>query len=196
MHPDLIAAIFAHLDRELWIVTARAGERRSGLIATFVSQASIAPEMPRVVIGLGHRHFTTGLIKASGAFALHLIGDDQLDWVWRFGLQHGDAVDKLAGLNVTPSASGSPVLVDAQCSLECRVEDAFDIGDRALILAEVVHGRIHRAGTPLTMKRLLELAPAEQLRALKDDLLRDATGDADAITAWRSSRQGPCSAAK
>ena len=46
------AALFGRTDRELWLVTASAGGGRGGLIATFVSQASIGPDLPRVVVGL------------------------------------------------------------------------------------------------------------------------------------------------
>ena len=51
--------------------TAGAGADRGGLIATFVSQASIVPDLPRVLVGLGKRHHTRGLVEASGAFGLH-----------------------------------------------------------------------------------------------------------------------------
>ena len=82
---DLTAAstLFASLDRELWLVTARDGPRRGGLIATFVSQVTIVPDMPRMLVGLARQHYTWELVEASGAFALHLIGEPQLDWVWR-----------------------------------------------------------------------------------------------------------------
>ena len=65
---DLTAAstLFAWLGRELWLVTAQAGGRRGGLIATFVNQASIVPEMPRVLVGLARQHHTWELVEASG----------------------------------------------------------------------------------------------------------------------------------
>src|SRR5437660_1430678 len=89
VNSEAAAALFRKLDRELWLVTASAGGRRGGLIATFVSQASIVPELPRTILGLAKQHHTWGLIEASGVFALHLMGEEQLDWVWRFGLQSG-----------------------------------------------------------------------------------------------------------
>src|SRR5215831_15768169 len=103
--PAAIANVFAQLDRELWLLTAAAGDRRGGLIATFVSQASIVPEMPRVLVGLARQHHTWGLVEAAGAFALHLLAEDQLDRVWRFGLESGRDGDKLAGLPVRVGAT-------------------------------------------------------------------------------------------
>src|SRR5438045_1414450 len=99
MDPGAIAGLFAALDREVWLVTAAAGGRRGGLIATFVNQASIVPDLPRVVIGLARQHHTWELVEASGAFALHLLGEEHLDLVWRFGLPSGRIVDKLADLS-------------------------------------------------------------------------------------------------
>src|SRR5438132_18510 len=107
---DVTAAstLFAWLDRELWLVTAQAGPRRGGLIATFVCQASIVPDLPRMLLGVAKTHHTWELIEASEAFALHLLGEDQLDLVWRFGLDSGRGHDKLAGLECRKGATGSP----------------------------------------------------------------------------------------
>src|SRR5580693_5111141 len=63
------------LDRELWVVTAADGDQKGGLIATFVSLASIAPALPRVLVGISRRHRTWELIESSGAFVLHLLGE-------------------------------------------------------------------------------------------------------------------------
>ena len=78
--------------------------------------------MPRVLIGLARQHYTWELVEASGAFALHLMGEEHLEWVWRFGLQSGRDQDKYAGLVFHTAASGSPLLRDALGWLDCRVE--------------------------------------------------------------------------
>ncbi len=41
------AALIAWLDPAVWLVTAAANGRRSGLIATFVNPASIVADLPR-----------------------------------------------------------------------------------------------------------------------------------------------------
>jgi flavin reductase (DIM6/NTAB) family NADH-FMN oxidoreductase RutF len=182
---DVSATLFAQLDRELWLLTAAAGGGRGGLIATFVSQASLVPELPRVLVGLAKQHHTWGLVEASAAFALHLLDEQHMEWVWRFGLRSGRDGDKLHGLAVQTGVSGSPVLAEAPGWLDCRVEARLDTGDRTVYLAEVVASRLDRPGRPLTVKRLLELAPAERLRELKEQVARDSAVDAAAIRAWR-----------
>src|SRR5687768_4588975 len=145
-------ALFAQTDRELWLVTARAGSRRGGLIATFVCQASLPPELPRVLIAIARQHYTWQLIEESGAFALHLIGEQHLDYVWRFGLASGRDIEKLAGLTVLEGATGSPLLQDSLGWIDCRVEARFDTGDRTAYLAEIVQARLLDEARPLSLR--------------------------------------------
>jgi flavin reductase (DIM6/NTAB) family NADH-FMN oxidoreductase RutF len=184
---DAASALFHCLDRELWVVTAQAGERRGGLIATFVCQASIVPEIPRVIVGIARQHHTWGLIETSGAFALHLMSEEQLDWVWRFGLQSGHDVDKLDGLATCAGASGSPILTFAPGWLDCRVEARLDTGDRTVYLAEVLDARAPGTGELLTVSRLRQVLPDEWRSVLMEQLRQDAAIDAAAIAAWRFS---------
>jgi flavin reductase (DIM6/NTAB) family NADH-FMN oxidoreductase RutF len=192
MDTAVSAALFAQLDRELWLLTAAAGGRRGGLIATFVSQASLVPELPRVLVGVAQQHHTWGLVEASSAFALHLLGEEHLDWVWRFGLQSGRDIDKLEGYHVLTAVTGSPLLAEAPGWLDCRVEARLDTGDRTVYLAEVVAARQNRPGPPLTVKRLLQLAPPDRLRELREQIARDSAIDAAAIRAWRRERGVEC----
>ncbi len=150
--PD-INDILRLIDREIWLVSAEHEDRRGGLIATFVSQASIVPELPRMLVGIAKQHHTCGLIEASRAFTLHLLDESHLDWVWRFGLQSGHAVEKFTGL---------PEL-DAVAWLACRVETSLDTGDRTLYLA----GSAGR--------------PAPEDNAAADDAPPLATGAAGAV---------------
>jgi flavin reductase (DIM6/NTAB) family NADH-FMN oxidoreductase RutF len=108
-----VGKVYAQLDPPLWLVTAADGGRRGGLIATTVAQASIVKEMPRQLITVDKRHNTHTLIEGSGAFAMHLIDERQLDLVWRFGLQSCRDVDKFAGLTFRTGTTGSPLIAEA-----------------------------------------------------------------------------------
>jgi flavin reductase (DIM6/NTAB) family NADH-FMN oxidoreductase RutF len=180
------SALLGQLDPALWLVTARAGPRRGGLVATFVSQASIVPAASRMLVGVARQHFTWDLIDASRAFALHLLGEDNLDWVWRFGLQSGREVDKFDGLAWTAGATASPLLAGSLGWLDCKVEDRLNTGDRTIFLGEVVDARLSRTAPVLTATRMLERASADQRRQLKDLMTRDSAVDAEGIRAWRS----------
>jgi flavin reductase (DIM6/NTAB) family NADH-FMN oxidoreductase RutF len=178
--------VFRILDRELWLLTVSSGPRRGGLIATFVSQASLVPELPRILIGLANQHHSRALVEEAGGFALHLLGDEHLDWVWRFGLQSGRDADKLAGLSSRIGTSGQPILTDALAWLECRVESRMATGDRTVYLAEVLDGALSRPGPFLTLHRMLDLAPGDRRDQLRLQMSRDIAIDAAAIRSWRS----------
>jgi flavin reductase (DIM6/NTAB) family NADH-FMN oxidoreductase RutF len=184
---NLIAAstLFGRTDRELWLVTAQAGSRRGGLIATFVSQASIVPAFPRVMVGLAKHHHTWEIVEAGGAFALHLLGERHVEWVWRFGLSAGRDGDKFVGLEVRQGVTNSPLLEDTLGWLDCKVEATLDTGDRTVYLAEVIDAQVMGDEPPLTLKRLLQLASEDKREQLKRLMQRDAAVDAVAIRTWR-----------
>ena len=185
MDSTAAATLIACLDRELWLVTAEAGDHRSGLIATFVHSASIVPDAPRMVVGLAKQHRTCEIIESSGAFALHLLGAQNLDWVWRFGLASGRDGDKFVGLEVLTGETSSPLLAAAVGWLDCRVESRLDIGDRIVYLGAVVQGNVTQFGPPLTLKQMLQQAPFDKLQELKRRLHDDSLIDAEAIRLWR-----------
>lgn len=182
---DTCTEIFKDLDRELWLVTAQAGDRRSGLIAVHASRVSLAPSLTRMTIALSQCHFTRELIEESNAFCMHLIEEWHLDWVWRFGLPSGRNVDKFSGLGTSKATNGAPILSDAISWLECRVEARLDIGDRTIYVAEVVDAKTNRPAKPLTFRRLLQIAPTDKLRELKANTERQIELDRTAILDWR-----------
>lgn len=184
------AELFRQLDRELWLVTAQTPRARGGLIATFVNQASLVADSPRVLVGLAKQHHTWALVEASHAFALHLLGEEHLEWVWRFGLQSGRSVDKLFGLEATDGPTGAPRLARVLGWLDCRVEARLDTGDRTVYLAEVVASWRGDPIVPLTAKRMLELAPVEKRKELQEQVAHDSAIDAAAIEAWRRAQRG------
>jgi flavin reductase (DIM6/NTAB) family NADH-FMN oxidoreductase RutF len=189
LDPKNLKPLFDHIDREVWIVTAAHGGQRGGLVATFVNPASIVPDMPRVLVGIAKTHETYALIEGSAAFALHLVDESQLDLVWRFGLQSSRDVDKFANLNIETAATGSPLLCNALAWLDCRVEGRMDIGDRMVYLAQVVDANLLRDQSPLSLRRLIEIAPSDKLSTLRTQMAADAARDAEAITRWRQARQ-------
>jgi flavin reductase (DIM6/NTAB) family NADH-FMN oxidoreductase RutF len=190
MSADGPSAVFARLDPPVWVVTADDGNRRGGLIATFVGRASIVADLPRVMLGIARQHHTWGLIEAAGVFALHLLDAQDLAWCLRFGLGSGRDVDKLAGLMVRPGPLGVPILAEASSWLACRVEERLDAGDRTLYLAEVVDGIVVRDGPPLTATALRAAASDEQRAWLDRAYQEDTALDRAAILQWRAVRGG------
>jgi flavin reductase (DIM6/NTAB) family NADH-FMN oxidoreductase RutF len=187
---DPVSEVFHLYDPPLWLVTARHGDRRGGLIATLAVRASIVPELPRVVVGIAKHHHTWDLIEGAGAFAMHLLQADDLAAVWRFGLATGHGTDKLAGLPDRRTPDGNPLYPKALAWLDCRVEERMDTGDRTLYLAEIRGGAILARGAALGVGTLLREAPADRLAELDRLYSADQALDSAAIRAWRRARSG------
>jgi flavin reductase (DIM6/NTAB) family NADH-FMN oxidoreductase RutF len=182
-----IAQILDQVDRAVWVVTASAeGKGRSGLLATWVMPSSLDRSMPMVSVSLGRQNLTAELVDASGAFVLHLLRPDQAALALDFGLRSGRDVDKFAGLQVTASATGAPILVDCLAALDCRLLKKIDIADRLCIWAEVVAGKAFHPGGPLFEHALLAAATPEQRAAMQSQLQRDAQRQR---SAWRNLRR-------
>lgn len=135
---EKIDSVLRLVDRELWIVTAAAGGRRGGLVATWVAAASIDPQRPVLLAGLAPNHFTSELVQASGAFGVHLLRPDQVELAWSFARDSGRARDKLAGLETISATTGAPILADCLAWCDCRVFARYDAGDRLYFWADVV----------------------------------------------------------
>ena len=137
-NPNQIDAALRLVDREIWIVTAAVGPRRGGLVATWVSAASIDSQRPVLLAGLAPNHFTTGLVQSSKAFAAHLLRPEQAELAWNFARDSGSARDKFANLGVETHDTGSPVLTECLAWFDCRVFARYDGGDRLFFWADIV----------------------------------------------------------
>jgi len=185
-----IDEVFRLIDREVWIVTSATVDRRGGLTATWVSQASIDASRPIVLIGLAPNHFTSELVDASGAFALHLLGADQVDVAWNFANRSGRSRDKLADLTFHTGSSGSPLLNECMAWLDCQVFAHLVTGDRTYYWADVVAGQACGAddasrARPLTEHQFFQHLSDEQRRQLKADRDRDISVQQSLLDAWR-----------
>ena len=182
------------LDRELWVVTAVDETRRGGLLATWVSPASIDRQRPMLLAALAPNHFTAELVLASKAFAAHLLRPNQIDVAWNFANGSGRDRDKLAGLGTEHHATGSPVLVDCLAWFDCRVFAQYDAGDRLFLWGEVVDGgvRMTADGTPhlpascLREQAFFSRLTDQQCQALAADREADAALNRPLFEQWRS----------
>jgi flavin reductase (DIM6/NTAB) family NADH-FMN oxidoreductase RutF len=172
--PPSIDSVFRLVDREVWIVTAAAGDRRGGLCATWISLASLDPERPVVVAGLAPNHFTAELVQSAGSFGLHLLRADQAAVALNFALGSGRDRDKLANLAMHSGRIGVPLLDDCLARLECQVIARYDSGDRYYFWADVIEGQTLGPGEPLCEQAMIAAASNEQKKLLAENLRHDA----------------------
>ena len=172
-----IAGVLGKLDSEVFVLTAADGDRRNGQIVCWVQPATIVPQVPRVVVGIGRLTYTRELIEVSRRFALNLLGQDQWKWVPHFGFRSGREADKFATVPFERGMTGSPLLPGIVGYLECEVRSVLDGGTHLFYLADVLAGRLVADREPLRLSQLPALLPPEDLstmiRLLEQDILRD-----------------------
>jgi flavin reductase (DIM6/NTAB) family NADH-FMN oxidoreductase RutF len=61
-------SLFELADPAVYLVSARAGADRGGMIASWVAQASLAAERPRALVVVAAHNRCQRLIEASGAY--------------------------------------------------------------------------------------------------------------------------------
>ena len=179
--PDL----FELVDREIWVITSADGERRGGLIATWVQSSSLDPDEPIVTVSISENHFTRELIDASGAFGLHLLAENQTDLAFNFCRDSGRDRDKLAGIRWRAETTGCPLLTDCLAAAECRIVDRYEAAGRVLYFADVVSQDVHRQAQPLTEQHFIQSGSLEQRAKLRADREIDARVIRHAIHKWR-----------
>jgi flavin reductase (DIM6/NTAB) family NADH-FMN oxidoreductase RutF len=177
MDQTSIAAVLGKLDSEVFVLTAADGDRRNGQIVCWVQPATIVPQVPRVLVGIGRLTYTRELIEASRRFALNLLGQDQWQWVPHFGFRSGRETDKFAEVPFESGVTGSPVLPGIVGYVEAEVRSVLDGGAHLFYLADVLAGRLVADREPLRLSQLPALLPPEDLstmiRLLEQDIVRD-----------------------
>ncbi len=158
-----IAPIMGRLWSPLAAVTSHWQGKDNVQIAVAIAAASIVPDRPRVVVQLYKTNLSHSMVLSSGALALNFLKPDQTNLIGEFGLVSGRNQDKLAEVEKTKGASGSPVLNDCFGFLDCRVINAMDAGDMTCFLAEVVDGKTLAEGDPLWWRDARRQLPPEWL---------------------------------
>ena len=133
MNKEWITA-FSKMTYGIYVLTTAHDDKINGMIASWVTQVSYDP--PLVLVAVHPNRFSHHMIGASGAFALHAIGEDQVDYLSRFKGPVADA--KFDSLNWRSGKTKSPILEDCLAWLDCQVKQTLSPGNHTLFIGEVV----------------------------------------------------------
>ena len=142
---DLDKAL-GRLSGGLYVVTASQGEgeaqRRSAMVASWVSQASFAP--PGLTVAVAKDRAIETLMQVGDRFVLNVLRNDNHQELMRHFLKRfRPGADRFEGVNVLEGvADGGPVLGDALAYLGCRVEQRMEGPDHWIIYAVVEQGNV------------------------------------------------------
>lgn len=145
--PQAFKQSLAQFASGVTVVTTVFNGQRLGL--TVSSFASVSLDPPLVSICLLNSLYTTTAIEQSGVFAVNVLSMHQLEHGMRFAGMVPGLEDRFAGLTTTTAETGSPLLPEVMCWLDCRVWRAYAGGDHTIFVGEVVATQANEIDTPL-----------------------------------------------
>jgi flavin reductase (DIM6/NTAB) family NADH-FMN oxidoreductase RutF len=137
----------------LFVLTSKSkdGSELSAATVNWVTQASFAP--PLVVVGVKGDSGAHAHIKASGVFAVNVLGKDQLDTAFVFFKPTQHEGNTLNGKAFEPGpATGSPLLLETPAWWECRVVGEVAKGDHTIFVGEVVEAGVRAEDKAILMR--------------------------------------------
>lgn len=133
------------------VIGARAGARRGGLTAAWLTRVSLAP--PLLLVSIGLTRHTHALLAAAPAFSVSLLREDQVPIARLFGRVSQRDRDKWAEVEVHEFADGTPALARCAARFLCARRDAFPAGDHTCFVGEIVAAAVVAGGPALPMRR-------------------------------------------
>eukprot|EP00850_Spirogloea_muscicola_P021222 SM000241S08511 [mRNA] locus=s241:361:5714:+ [translate_table: standard] len=125
----------------LCVLSARAGDAESAMLASWVSQASFSP--PGITIAVAKERAVEGLVLPGGAFVLNVLGATKAGPVSKQLLKSFTPGERRFGdLATTPADNGCTILNDAIAYLECTVKSRLETGDHWVLYATVNGGNL------------------------------------------------------
>ena len=122
----------------LYVVGARAGDRRNLMTLNFASQVSSEPKL--VGIGVEKEAFTHELIAEGGVFSLNILSREDRAIVRKFvkPVEADPEAKTLNGFPFHDGRTGAPILDQAVAYVDCEVRNPVDCGGHTFFIGEVM----------------------------------------------------------
>lgn len=106
---------------------------RVGVTANSFNSVSLDP--PLILWSLNKDSRSLSSFEGAGYFAVHILGQDQIDLSNRFARPTSD---KFAGMETEEGNGGVPLLNGCAARLECRTYNRHPAGDHVIFIGEVI----------------------------------------------------------
>ncbi|HAG84820.1 MAG TPA: diflavin flavoprotein A [Cyanobacteria bacterium UBA12227] len=128
----------------LYIITAKKGEVKSAMLASWVTQASFKPL--GLTIAVAKDRAIESLMQVGDRFVLNILEEGNYQGLMKHFLKRfPPGADRFEGVKTQSAANGSPILTDALAYLECNVETRMELSDHWIVYASVDMGRVSKA---------------------------------------------------
>ncbi len=142
---DPIADVLGKLPSGCSILTAGHQGRSTGMLASWIQQASFEPLLLTVAVKRGRP--LVAFVEGSGRFVVNILGSDPKAMFHHFGKGFGPDEPAFEGLACRETGFGT-ILEDALGFLECTVQFRTEVGDHWLYVAEPVSGGLCAESEP------------------------------------------------
>ncbi|WP_026736589.1 diflavin flavoprotein [Fischerella sp. PCC 9605] len=127
----------------LYIITAKKGDVKSAMLASWVSQASFKPL--GVSIAVAKDRAIESLMQVGDKFVLNVLEEANYQGLMKHFLKRfAPGADRFEGVKTQPAENGAPILTDALAYLECEVTSRMDGGDHWIVYSTVYAGRVSK----------------------------------------------------
>jgi flavin reductase (DIM6/NTAB) family NADH-FMN oxidoreductase RutF len=135
-----LAKALGRIPSGLYILTVRHGDHATGLLASWVQQASFDP--PMLTVAVQRDRHVGDWIAASGKFTLNQLAKGSKALIRHFGRGFAPDAPAFEGLTLRDGAQGGPILAGAMAYLDNEVAAQVVEGDHRIFLARIVAGEI------------------------------------------------------
>ncbi|NEO97688.1 MAG: MBL fold metallo-hydrolase [Symploca sp. SIO2E9] len=127
----------------LYIITAKKGEIKSAMLASWVSQASFKPL--GFTIAVAKDRAIESLMQVGDKFVLNILEEGNYQALMKHFLKRfKPGADRFAGVKTQSANNGSPILTDALAYLECKVSKRMECSDHWIVYSTVESGRVSK----------------------------------------------------
>lgn len=134
---DPIAPVLGRIPSGVFILTAKhADGRETGLLTSWVQQASFSP--PMVTVAVNRKRYLKDWLAESPGLVLNLVGDHQKQFLKHFGAGFAPDEPAFEGVSTSRTPTGLPVLTDAMGHLEGVVRGQIETGDHVVYAVEII----------------------------------------------------------
>ncbi|MFM2106302.1 MAG: hypothetical protein RL338_1334 [Chloroflexota bacterium] len=146
---DLYRRVMGHFATGVTILTTLDGDRPAGVTVNAITSVSLEP--PLLVVALDRRRAILPPLRATGAFAVNILGEGQQPLSDCFaGAPVVPGRETFCGAAWRPGDRGLPLIDGAIATMTCAVERIDPVGDHELVVARVETGS-NEASHPLPL---------------------------------------------
>ena len=128
----------------LYIITAKKGDVKSAMLASWVTQASFKPL--GLTIAVAKDRAIESLMHVNDRFVLNVLEEGNYQGLMKHFLKRfPPGADRFAGVKTQPAENGSPILTDALAYIECKVMSRMELSDHWVVYATVDAGRVSKS---------------------------------------------------